>query len=152
MSEKEQIITDWDLEQNKIEEEYKRKMQEFKKKKKENELVDKILTRGILPILVLNIISKEPSNGNEISTKISGITQGAWQPSTGGIYPILKKFEKQGYVKGKWDDPVKRIKRIYTITETGRGELQGQKGALVSNLNKTLEVFDDILKSFDEQM
>lgn len=149
MPEKERIIVDLDQEKKKIEEEYKRKMQELKKKKQDNEMVDKILTRGILPILVLNIIYKEPSNGNEVSTKISGITHGAWQPSTGGIYPILKRFEKQGYVEGKWDDPDKRIKKIYTITENGRKELQQQKGIMVNSLNKTLGVFNDILRSFD---
>lgn len=147
MSEKTRVIIDWEAEQKKIEEEYRKKLAELRKLKQDNEMVDKILTRGILPVLVLGIIDKEPANGNEISTRISDITEGAWQPSTGGIYPILKKFEKQGYIKGQWDDPDKRVKKIYTITGIGKDELKTQKSALIDNLNKTVEVFNNIIES-----
>jgi DNA-binding PadR family transcriptional regulator len=147
MTEKTKVIIDWEAEQKKIEEEYKKKMAELRKLKQDNEMVDKILTRGILPVLVLGIIDKEPANGNEISTRISDITEGAWQPSTGGIYPILKRFERQGYIEGKWDDPDKRVKKIYTVTESGMAELINQKSALIDNLNKTVEVFNNIIIS-----
>ena len=148
MTDKTKVVLDWDQEQRKIEDEYKRKLLELKKLRQDNEMVDKILTRGILPTLVLNIINKQPSNGNEISTKIADITQGAWQPSTGGIYPILKKFEKQGFISGVWDDPDKRIKRIYTINEKGIEELDMQGENLINSLNKTVEVFSNIISSF----
>lgn len=149
MSEKTKVIIDWDLEQKKIEEEYKRKLAELKKLKEDNEMVNKILTRGILPTFVLNLIAKQPSNGNEISTLISEITEGAWQPSTGGIYPILRKFEKQGLITGKWDDPEKRIKRIYTITDKGNEELKQQRISLIRSLHETVEVFNNIIKSLE---
>ncbi|MDI6618842.1 MAG: PadR family transcriptional regulator [Clostridiales bacterium] len=149
MAEKTKVLVDWDAEQKKIETEYKRKLAELKKMKRENEMVDRILTRGILPTLVLSIIYKEPSNGNEISTKISDITESAWQPSTGGIYPILKRLEKDGFVTGKWDDPDKRIKRIYTITKRGSEELKHQKLNLIDNLNQTVKVFSSIIKSME---
>jgi DNA-binding PadR family transcriptional regulator len=149
MSEKTKVVIDWEAEQKKIEEEYKKKLAELRKLKQDNEMVDKILTRGILPVLVLGIIDKEPANGNEISTRINDITEGAWQPSTGGIYPILKRFERDGYITGKWDDPDKRIKKIYTITEEGEEELKTQKTGLIDNLNKTVEVFNNIIKSLE---
>ena len=38
-----------------------------------------------------------------------------WTPSTGGIYPFLKKFEKEGLVIGKWDDPKKKFQKIYSL-------------------------------------
>lgn len=149
MGEKPRVIMDWETEQRKIEEEYKRKLQELKKLKQDNEMVDKILTRGILPTLILSIIYRHPSNGNELSTIISDITEGAWQPSTGGIYPILKKFEKQGFITGKWDDPDKRIKKIYTITDKGSNELEYQKTSLINSLHETVGVFNKILKSLE---
>lgn len=149
MSDGSKIVIDWDEEQKKIEEEYKKKLAELKKMRQDNELVDNILTRGILPILVLNVIRCEPSNGNEISTKIAEITHGAWQPSTGGIYPILKRFERQGFISGKWDDPDKRKKKVYTVTDEGAAELNSQRYALRNSLNKTVGVFNDILKSLE---
>lgn len=149
MSEKTKVVVDWEAEQKKIEEEYKRKLAELRKLKQDNEMVDKILTRGILPVLILGIIEKLPANGNEISTRIADITEGSWQPSTGGIYPILKRFERQGYIVGKWDDPDKRVKKVYTITDSGREELIHEKISLIDNLNKTMEVFNNIIKSLE---
>lgn len=143
---KDKVVVDWDEEQKKIEEEYKKKLADLKKMRQENEIVDKVLTRGILSTLVLTIIEDEPSNGNEISTKVSEITEGAWQPSTGGIYPILKKHEKAGYIKGEWDDPEKRVKRIYTITEKGKEEVEIQKSLLATSLRRTVDMLNDILK------
>lgn len=143
---KDKVVIDWDEEQKKIEEEYKKKLADLKKMRQENEIVDKVLTRGILSTLVLAIIEDEPSNGNEISTKVSEITGGAWQPSTGGIYPILKKHEKAGYIKGEWDDPEKRTKKIHTITEKGKEEVKMQKSLLATSLRKTVDMLNDILK------
>lgn len=149
MGEKQRVIVDWDTEQKKIEEEYRKKLQELKKKRQDNEMVDKILTRGILPTFILSLICKQPANGNELSTRISDITEGAWQPSTGGIYPILKKFEKQGFITGKWDDPDKRVKKIYTITDKGSEEYKRQKIVLINSLYETVGIFNDILKSIE---
>lgn len=143
------VVVDWDAEEKKIEEEYRRKLLELKKLRQDNDMVDKILTRGILPTLVLDIIYKRPSNGNEISTKISEITNSSWQPSTGGIYPILKRFEKQGFITGQWDDPDKRVKKIYTISQDGSEELLRQRIVLIKSLNKTVEVFNSIINSLN---
>jgi DNA-binding PadR family transcriptional regulator len=147
MEEKPKTIVDWDEEQKRIEAEYKRKLAELKKRKQDNAMVNKILTRGILPTLVLNIISVQPCNGNELSCKISDITSGFWQPSTGGIYPILKRFEKQGLVSGKWNDPDKRVKKIYTITQKGSEELGNQRESLINNLYETVGVLESIIKT-----
>jgi DNA-binding PadR family transcriptional regulator len=149
MADKNKVVIDWEAEQRKIEEEYKAKLAELKKLREDNEMVDRILTRGILPTVVLNMIHTHASNGNEISNRIADVTEGAWQPSTGGIYPILKRFEKQGFIVGEWDDPEKRVKKIYATTPKGEEELEKQKPNLISNLNKTVEVFNSIIKSFE---
>lgn len=149
MGERTKVVVDWEEEQKKIEEEYKRKLAELRKLKQDNEMVDKILTRGILPTLILSVIFRQPANGNELSNRIAEITSGAWQPSTGGIYPILKRFEKQEIIAGKWDDPDKRVKKIYTITESGTEELKDQKLSLINSLNKTVEIFNNIIKSLE---
>ncbi|KPU43589.1 lineage-specific thermal regulator protein [Oxobacter pfennigii] len=147
MNDKDKVPINWVEEQKKLEEEYKRKLAELKKLRQDNEMIGKILTRGILPTLVLNIVFQQPSNGNEISTRIGDITDGSWQPSTGGIYPILKRYENQGLITGKWDDPDKRVKKIYTITDKGLKELTYQKQALINSLNKTVDVFNNIIKN-----
>ena len=81
-------------------EEYKQKVAQLKKVQKEKEAVGQVFTKGLLPIYVLYILSLGPSNGNDIAHKIGERTGGLWIPSTGGIYPLLKKLEKQDLIIG----------------------------------------------------
>lgn len=141
------IILDWEQEEKKIEEEYKKKMEELKQKKKESQLVGNILAKGVLPVLVMHLVGENPSNGNEVATTIGSITGGKWLPSTGGIYPILKKMEKNGFMTSSWDDPEKRIKKIYTITEKGVEELKIQRKLLAESVQQTTDILQGILKA-----
>ncbi len=133
-------------EEKRLYEEYKRKLAELKKVQKEKEAVGQVFTKGLLPIYVLYILSLGPTNGNEVSHKIGERTNGLWVPSTGGIYPILKKFEKQGFIEGNWDDPHKKFQKIYTLTETGYKELDNKKELLKGRIEESLEVFKIVYK------
>lgn len=128
-------------EEEKLYEEYKKKLAELKKVKKENEAVGQVFTKGLLPLYVLYILSLGPSNGNEISHQIGSHTNGLWIPSTGGIYPILKKLEKNDLVKGEWDDPKKKFQKIYTLTDAGEAEYLKKKKLLKNKIEEALEVF-----------
>ena len=105
-------IDDIKAEEKRLYEEYKAKVAELKKIQKAKEAVGQVFTKGLLPIYVLFILHLGPSNGNDISNKISKRTSNLWAPSTGGIYPLLKKLEKDGLVIGKWDDPKKKFQQI----------------------------------------
>lgn len=139
-------IEDIKEEEKRLHEEYKRKLAELKKIQKEKESVGQVFTKGLLPIYVLYILSLEPSNGNDISTKIGEHTNGLWIPSTGGIYPILKKLEKDEYVIGKWDDPKKKFQKIYSLTPKGIEEYKSRKGLLKSKIEESLKVFKIVYK------
>ncbi|MBV1822152.1 PadR family transcriptional regulator, partial [Bacteroidales bacterium MSK.15.36] len=69
-------------------------------------------------------------------------TNGLWIPSTGGIYPLLKKFEKENLVVGKWDDKNNKMQKIYTITEKGKEALEEKKYLLKQNIEEALKVFN----------
>lgn len=133
-------------EEKRLYEEYKRKLLELKKVKKENEAVGQVFTKGLLPIYVLYVLSLGATNGNDISHKIGERTKGRWIPSTGGIYPILKKLEKEKMVVGKWDDSKKKIQKIYTITELGTDEFEKRKELLKERIEEALEVFKIVYK------
>jgi DNA-binding PadR family transcriptional regulator len=135
------LAGDIKAEEKRLYEEYKKKLNELKKVQKENEAVGQVFTKGLLPLYVLYILSLGPTNGNEISHKIGDKTNGYWIPSTGGIYPLLKKLEKNNLVIGKWDDPKKKIQKIYTLTEQGIKEFQDKKGLLQKKIEEALEVF-----------
>lgn len=128
-------------EEKRLYEEYKRKLSELKKVQKEKEAVGQVFTKGLLPIYVLYILSTGATNGNDIAHKIGERTKGRWIPSTGGIYPILKKLEKEKMVIGKWDDSNRKIQKIYTITDIGIEELEKRKDLLKGKIQEALEVF-----------
>jgi DNA-binding PadR family transcriptional regulator len=141
MDELEFLDSNIKAEEKRLYEEYKKKLAELKKVKKEKEAVGQVFTKGLLPLYVLYILSLGPTNGNDISHKIGERTKGLWVPSTGGIYPLLKKFEKDNLVVGQWDDPKKKIQKIYTLTEKGQKEFQDKKQLLQRKIEEALEVF-----------
>ncbi|OPJ61285.1 PadR family transcriptional regulator [Clostridium oryzae] len=128
-------------EERKLYLEYKKKLKELRKVKKENESVGQVFTKGLLPLYVLFILNLGPSNGNDIANKVGKRTDGLWLPSTGGIYPILKRFEKAGLVEGKWDDPEKKLQKIYSLTELGIEEYEHKKKLLKCKIEESLSVF-----------
>ncbi|MGE5533395.1 MAG: PadR family transcriptional regulator [Bacillota bacterium] len=75
--------------------------------------------KGIIRMGVLILINKKPSHGYEIMKEINCRTKGYWQPTAGGVYPILRDLEKSGYIKGQWQTQKNRRLRVYQITESG---------------------------------
>lgn len=128
-------------EEKRLYEEYKRKVKQLKNTQKQKESSVQIFTKGLLPIYVLHLLSLSPTNGNEISHNISKNTHGKWTPSTGGIYPLLKRMEQDELIIGEWDNPNKHFQKIYRITEKGLRELENKKLILKTKIEDSLEVF-----------
>ncbi|MFL0250363.1 PadR family transcriptional regulator [Clostridium neuense] len=139
-------------EEKRLYEEYKRKLAELKKVEKEGKAVGQVFTKGLLPLYVLYILSLGATNGNDIAHKIGQKTNGLWVPSTGGIYPILKKMEKAQLVIGTWNEGNKKIQKIYNITDKGLIELENKKLLLKDKMKEALEVFKIVYKDlYDEE-
>ena len=134
-------LNDIKAEEKRLYEEYKNNLSQLKKVKKEKEAVGQVFTKGILPIYVLYILNLSPANGNDICHKIGERTNGLWIPSTGGIYPLLKKFEKQGLIIGEWDDPKKKFQKIYKITPEGKVDFANKSSLLKPKIEEALTVF-----------
>lgn len=128
-------------EEKRLYEEYKKKVSELKKVKKEKDAVGQVFTKGLLPLYVLHILNFGPTTGNYISHDIGERTNGKWVPSTGGIYPLLKSLEKDGLVIGNWDDPKKKFRKIYSLTPEGKREYLRKKSLLKPKIEEALEVF-----------
>lgn len=129
-------------EEKRLHKEYKEKLAALKKIQKEKESVGQVFTKGLLPIYVLHILNISPSNGNDISTKIGEKTGGLWIPSTGGIYPLLKKLEKDEFIIGEWDNPKKKFQKIYSLTQKGLNEYETRKKLLQPKIEESLRVFN----------
>jgi PadR family transcriptional regulator PadR len=80
----------------------------------------KEIQKGYLKLFVLMLLSKKPLHGYEIMDSIEGLTLGFWRPTAGGVYPILKKMEAAGLIKGEWEKIRGKRRKIYTITPEGK--------------------------------
>lgn len=131
-------------EEKRLYEEYKRKLAALKKTHEDKAKNTSIFTKGLLPIYVLYLLSLGPTNGNEISKKIGKRTNEKWVPSTGGIYPLLKRMEADELIEGQWDDPKKKFQKTYILTEKGFHEFESKKAVLKDKIRDSLEVFEII--------
>ena len=75
--------------------------------------------KGYIRMGVLILLNKKPAHGYEIMKEINSRTRGFWQPTPGGVYPILRDLEKSGYIKGQWQTQKNRRLKIYKITKSG---------------------------------
>ena len=50
--------------------------------------------KGYIRMGVLILLNKKPSHGYEIMKEINSRTKGFWQPTAGGVYPILRDLRK----------------------------------------------------------
>jgi DNA-binding PadR family transcriptional regulator len=77
--------------------------------------------RGLLKMYILDIASKYPISGIEISENVSSITKGVWKPGPGSIYYILKELVSKKRLSEIYF-PDKNIRK-YIATEKGLDEL-----------------------------
>lgn len=137
--------TDWADEKRRLQDEYRRRLKELEASRETTEVVGQVLTRGLLPLYVLHLLAERPRNGNELCTDIGQRTGGAWQPSTGGIYPLLRRFERQGLVAGNWPDPDKRTQRLYALTASGQAQLAALRTTMKPRLESAFRVFQIVV-------
>ncbi|MBD0283110.1 MAG: PadR family transcriptional regulator [Thermoleophilaceae bacterium] len=99
--------------------------------------------RDVLPLLVLHLIGKGPSYGNQLMERIAGMTEGVLSVNPNTMYPLLRRLEEQGWIDGQWEHPERRTRRYYSLTPEGRAEY----GRLVDEVRPFL---DSVKASIDE--
>ena len=86
------------------------------------------LLKGIAPAVVLEILSRGPMYGYELSQAIEQRSSKILTLGKGTLYPLLYNLEAKKLVKGKWEDsPSGRKRRYYSITSKGKEQLAAQK-------------------------
>lgn len=81
-----------------------------------------IRRRDVFPLLVLHLVSQEPTYGNRLIEAIEEMTQGVISVNPNTMYPLLRQMETDGLVEGRWEHPDRRTRRYYSITKAGRRE------------------------------
>jgi len=86
----------------------------------------RLLRRGDIRVLVLDVLSKRPMHGYEVVKEISGIFGGLYSPSPGIVYPTLQWLEDEGYIAIN----EKAGKKVYNVTAAGTEFYEGNRGDL----------------------
>jgi len=98
---------------------------------------DKQLTRGLLDIIVLELLRSEAMHGYKIITAIRKNFGAYFGPST--IYPFLNELQEKGYIKSQWNTNYDRPRKVYTLTSEGLNILNGIEhsfSTICSRLNR----------------
>ena len=86
------------------------------------------LTKGLLEMIVLQFLSKNPMHGYQIIKRIRKTFGVYFGPST--IYPLLNTLEKKKFVKSQWDMGGERPRKIYYLTTEGQDFLDYTENSL----------------------
>ncbi len=106
--------------------------------------LSEIKTRDIFPLLILHLVREEPRYGNAIMAQIREMGAGAMSVSPNTVYPLLRRLEEKGYVRGEWERPETRSRRFYTITPRGEEKYQEIKERFEVHLLRVREAIDSL--------
>jgi len=80
------------------------------------------LTKGLLDLIILQLLDNHPMHGYELIVKIRKFYGVKFGAST--IYPMLNTMEKKHFVKCQWNMNGERPKKIYSLTGNGKSILE----------------------------
>jgi PadR family transcriptional regulator, regulatory protein PadR len=92
------------------------------------------LMKGLLDLIILQLLSNKPMHGYEVITKIRKNFGIYFGPST--IYPLLGNLEKKGYVDSYWNIDFERPRKVYSLTTNGQNMLNYTEVSLNMIRNK----------------
>jgi DNA-binding PadR family transcriptional regulator len=78
------------------------------------------IRRGALSLAIMAIILDGESYGYDIMKKLGQEKYDALQLEPSTTYPLLRRLEKRGILKGRWSDASGKRRRLYYVTRDGR--------------------------------
>ncbi len=97
------------------------------------------LSKRVNELLVLAVLDRGPAHGYQIALSVEEDTGGAFSFQHGTLYPILHRLERDGRVVGDWGT-ARRRRKTYTITETGKAQLEAGSEELEQQFRALLEL------------
>jgi transcriptional regulator len=91
-------------------------------------VVERERKKGSADMLVLALLEDRPRHGYEIAKLIEQRSGGVLQFHVASLYPMLYRFEKRGWIQGRWLEKAgQRRRRYYRLTPAGRRVLAEQR-------------------------
>jgi transcriptional regulator len=98
------------------------------------------IPQGTLDMLILQILSLEPSHGYGIAQRLGSVVQ----VNQGSLYPALHRLEQKGWLKSEWkQSETGREAKFYSLTSSGRKQLKVEKDSWARLTGAVQLVFDE---------
>lgn len=88
---------------------------------------ERLFDSGDLQLIILDLLSKQPSYGYELIKAIEERMAGGYAPSPGVVYPTLTMLEERGFTEVVSSEG---NRKVYGVTEAGRKELEANAARL----------------------
>ena len=90
--------------------------------------MDPSLLTGTLEVMILDVLSQEPSYGYAIAQTVLLRSQGAFELKEGSLYPALHRLEQRKLLSSYWvDAPEGRRRKYYRLTAEGAKALEAKR-------------------------
>ncbi len=90
---------------------------------------------GEVRLAMLSLLESGPKHGYQLIKDLEERSGGLYRASAGAVYPNLQQLEDEGLVTSETQDG----KRVYTLTDAGRAELEREKDRVSQIWNRTKE-------------
>jgi PadR family transcriptional regulator, regulatory protein PadR len=86
------------------------------------------LLPGTLELIVLQLLSAEPTNGYDLALRIQATSKDVLNVNAGSLYPALYRLEERGLISAAWaSTDAGRTAKVYSVTAAGRKQLVDQR-------------------------
>jgi DNA-binding PadR family transcriptional regulator len=82
-----------------------------------------VKTKTVFPALVLQLLHAQPDSGYGLMQRVATLG-GIFPVNANTIYPLLKRLEERGFIRGEADASTKRGTTLYRITGPGEERLE----------------------------
>ncbi len=102
------------------------------------------IPQGTLDMLILQILSLEPSHGYGIAQRLEQISRAVVHVNQGSLYPALHRLEQKGWLKAEWKSTeTGREGKVYSLTGSGRKQLDVEKDSWRRLAGAVRLIFDE---------
>ncbi len=104
------------------------------------------IRRGLIEMCILALLRRKEMYGYEISKTLRQITNGTLYVEEGTLYPLLRRLENKGYIKGDWRIREGKARKYYELRPKGLVTLEAMIDFWVrvkDAVSRVLEEVDD---------
>ena len=86
--------------------------------------IDKSLTSGSTPMLLLKLLSEKDMYGYEMIETLRERSENVFELKAGTLYPLLHNLEEKNLLKAYEKEVSGKVRKYYSITKEGRKVLE----------------------------